>query len=87
MRSQKSQNLDHVSRCAPLLVLSPKHGATKYTWEKRGPTKWERIYTLYDTCLLYVHCRGLYRCTVDQEVFEFEVIGMFASLLDCKLIP
>ena len=70
----------------PFACIVTKHGATKYTWEKRGPTKWERIYTLYDTYLLYVHCRGLYRYTVDQEVFEFEVIGMFASLLDCKLI-
>ena len=66
MHSKRAQNLDPVSRCTPLLVLSPTHGATKYTWEKRGATEWEQVYTQYVTCLLYVHRRGLYRCTIDQ---------------------
>ena len=79
MRSRKVQDLDPVSKYTPLLVLSPQHGDTEYIWEKIEAEKWERIYTPYETCLLYAHCRGLYRCTVNLEVFEFEVIGIRLS--------
>ena len=76
VHSKKVQEIDPVKKVAPLLVLSPHHGSVCYLWEKRGVTRWELVYTPSDTCILYAKSRGLYKCSVEGQVVEFEVIGM-----------
>lgn len=68
-------------KVAPLLVLSPRHGSVCYLWEKRGVTRWELVYTPSDTCILYVKCCGIYKCSVEGEVVVFEVIGIIIIIV------
>lgn len=62
--------------CARLLVVSPDHGKTKYTWEKtKDEVTWVHIDVPSDTCLLYTKDQGMYSCEVSGEVYYFEVLG------------
>ncbi len=76
VHSETIQEIDPMRKVAPLLVLSPHHGSVCYLWEKRGVARWELVFTPADTCILYAKCRGIYKCSVEGEVVEFEVIGI-----------
>ena len=86
VHSEKVQEIDPVRNVAPLLVLSPHHGSVCYLWEKRGVTQWELVYTPSDTCILYAKCRGIYKCSVEGEAVEFEVIGIIIIIVFCIIL-
>lgn len=72
--SENKQYLDR--KHASLLVVSPQHGNVIYTWEKIDSSgNWVKVKVPVETCLLYAWSKGLYRCTVSGEFYNFEVSG------------
>ena len=64
----------NANRCAPLLVISPDHGAVSYVWELNSAA--EDVIPVYaNTPLLFVDTCGSYKCTVGNKVFNFQVEG------------
>ena len=39
---------------------------------------WERM-TIQSTCIVYVNSTGMYRCTVEEKRYYFEVAGKTSS--------
>lgn len=72
--------LDLVFKLIPLLLISPNHGNVCYQWEKKETLEWEAIDVPNNTCVLYVKSCGMYKCTVDGEVYSFEVQGWWLNL-------
>lgn len=75
VRSHKQQNIESTDDFATLLVLSPRHGSVTYTWQKKGDWAWEAIDVIPSTCVLYVNSTGMYRCTVENDSYYFQVTG------------
>ena len=74
IRSHRQQKISSTDDFATLLVLSPRHGLVTYTWQKKGDWAWEVI-DIPSTCVLYVNSTGVYRCTVENDCYHFQVTG------------
>ena len=67
-------------------MLSPNHGkSVSYKWERRNAksTVWEPIQVPANTCLLFVHDPGDYRCIVCDETYYFIVLWKGKIMQHC----
>ena len=69
---------------ATLLLISPDHGRVEYNWQRKKELDWDSIDSPKDTCVLYVKDCGLYRCTVANKHYFFEVRGEIYYFLKSK---
>ena len=73
-----------ISNLAKMFVLSPNHGIVTYMWEQRivdtdECIEWRDLCLPTDTCILYANKSfpGVYRCTVDDQIVTFDVVGKY----------
>lgn len=84
--SEKTQEIDPVLQYATLLVVVPRHGTAKYTWEKENSSTWKNLRVPTDACVIYVRSSGMYRCQVTGQVYHFEVCGMYIKFVYLNVI-
>lgn len=85
LHCSKTQIISPISKCATLVVISPKHGKLDYVWEKKGVEEIDDVFFPYNTSVLYVQSAGVYQCTIGGETIEFKVQGI-ANQVQSKII-
>ncbi len=90
VHSSRMQRLNKSSNLAKMFVLSPNHGIVTYMWEQRKVDRddeWKDLCLPTDTCILYANKAfpGVYRCTVDDQIVIFDVVGKYTPNQSQKL--